>query len=146
MFTGKYVIDPINKDQKMPVWIANFAMMGFGTGIIRCSAHDIRDYEFANKYNIPLKEVVTSSTEVPVDAHENCGVLKESEQFSGKSISEELIDEMKDYFVSEGYAERTTNYRIKDWVFSRQRYWGNQYLLFIVKIVELYLYQRVNFL
>lgn len=124
IFTGKYAIDPINKGEKMPIWIANFAMMGFGTGVIRCSSHDIRDYEFAKKYNIPLKEVVTSSKEIPVDAHENSGILKDSGQFSVKSISESLIEEMKDYFVSEGYAKRSTNYKIKDWVFSRQRYWG----------------------
>ncbi len=125
IFTDSYAIDPINNGVKMPIWIANFAMMGFGTGIIRCSSHDIRDYQFAQKYNIPLKEVVDRNiSDLPVDAHDNNGVLKDSGEFSGRSIDESLISEMIDYFVKEGYAIRTTNYRIKDWVFSRQRYWG----------------------
>lgn len=124
IFTGAYVIDPINKGAKMPVWIANFAMMGFGTGIIRCSAHDLRDYTFAQKYNIPLKEVVDRISEGPIDAHANQGILKDSGSFSGKEISQSLIDEMVDWFVQEGYARRSTTYKIKDWVFSRQRYWG----------------------
>ncbi len=125
IFTGRYVIDPINNGNKMPVWVANFAMMGFGTGIIRCSAHDNRDYQFAQKYSIPLKEVVERiDASQPVDAHANSGVLKDSSIFSGKEITPSVVSEMVDYVVSEGYGKRTTTYRIKDWVFSRQRYWG----------------------
>ncbi len=125
IFTGAYVIDPINTDAKMPIWIANFAMMGFGTGIIRCSSHDIRDYQFAQKYNIPLKEVVDrANPDTPIDAHGNAGILKESGKFSARSIDPSLISEMVDYFVAEGYGTKNVNYRIKDWVFSRQRYWG----------------------
>jgi leucyl-tRNA synthetase len=124
MFTGRYAIDPINDGAKMPIWIANFAMMGFGTGIIRCSAHDIRDYDFATKYNIPLKEAVERTGDKPVDAHDNSGVLINSGPFTGKSITPELIQEMVAWFVEQGYAKRNTTYRLKDWVFSRQRYWG----------------------
>ena len=125
VFTGRYTIDPINGGARMPIWIANFAMMGFGTGIIRCSAHDPRDYAFAQKYNIPLKEVVDrTSVDEPVNAHTNEGVLKESGPFSGKSLSPKVIQDMVDWFVSEGYVKKTTTYRLKDWVFSRQRYWG----------------------
>jgi leucyl-tRNA synthetase len=124
VFTGKYAVDPINQGAKMPIWIANFAMMGFGTGIIRCSAHDIRDYQFATKYNIPLKEVVARTGDVPIDAHENTGVLVDSGPFTGKNISQELIQEMVNWFVAQGYAKRQKTYRLKDWVFSRQRYWG----------------------
>ncbi len=123
-FTGRYVVDPINKGERMPIWIANFAMMGFGTGIIRCSAHDPRDFEFAHKYSIPLKEVIERSGDSPVNAHDNAGVLKDSGPFSSRSIDQSLIAEMVDWFVTEGYAERAISYRIKDWVFSRQRYWG----------------------
>lgn len=125
VFTGRYAIDPINKGAKLPIWVANFAMMGFGTGIIRCSAHDLRDYAFAEKYNIPLKEVVDRTDALlPVNAHTNEGVLKDSGPFTGKSLSKELIESMVNWFVSEGYAERRITYRMKDWVFSRQRYWG----------------------
>lgn len=125
VFTGRYALDPINPGQKMPIWIANFAMMGFGTGIIRCSAHDPRDYAFAQKYGIELKEVVDrTNTDEPVNAHTNAGVLKESGPFSGKEISKVVIADMVQWFVSQGYAKKITTYRMKDWVFSRQRYWG----------------------
>ena len=124
IFTGRYAIDPINAGEKMPIWIANFAMMGFGTGIIRCSSHDIRDYDFATKYNIPIKEVMERAGDLPVDAHENAGVLINSGPFTGKNITPELIQEMVEYFVAEGYGKRQVTYRLKDWVFSRQRYWG----------------------
>lgn len=124
VFTGRYALDPINKNTKMPIWVANFAMMNFGTGIIRCSAHDPRDFAFAEKFNIPLKEVVERNTDGPVNAHDNQGTLKDSGPFSGKEINESLIKDMVDWFVSEGYAKKTVTYRIKDWVFSRQRYWG----------------------
>ncbi len=124
VFTGRYAVDPINPNARMPIWVANFAMMGFGTGIIRCSAHDPRDYAFAQKYSIPLKEVIERHGEDPVSAHENQGVLKDSGPFSGRVIDTQLIAEMKEWFVAQGYGKQTVTYRIKDWVFSRQRYWG----------------------
>jgi len=124
IFTGRYAIDPINNGAKMPIWIANFAMMNFGTGIIRCSAHDVRDYAFAQKYNIPLKEVVDRIKNEPVNAHENAGRLKDSGLFSGKEINQKLVNDMVNWFIEQGYVKRTVTYRIKDWVFSRQRYWG----------------------
>jgi len=124
VFTGRYAIDPINNGARMPIWIANFAMMGFGTGIIRCSAHDSRDLAFAKKYDIPLREVVERTGDAPIDAHENSGILKDSGSFSGRSIDSALIEEMIEWFVAQGYGKRTVTYRIKDWVFSRQRYWG----------------------
>lgn len=124
IFTGMYVTDPINKTQ-MPIWLANFALMDFGTGIIRCSSHDMRDYDFAIKYEIPLKEVVDRNDDsTPVDAHENSGVLIESGKFTGRSIDQDLIKEMVDYFCEQDFAKRKISYKIKDWVFSRQRYWG----------------------
>ncbi len=124
IFTGRYALDPINGNAKMPIWIANFAMMGFGTGIIRCSAHDVRDYDFAQKYQIPLREVVARTGDSPVNAHDNSGILVDSGPFSGRSIDASVIQEMTDWFVAEGYAKKEVTYRIKDWVFSRQRYWG----------------------
>lgn len=124
IFTGVYAMDPITKN-KMPVWLANFALMDFGTGIIRCSAHDERDYDFAKKYNIEIKEVVErTDPSMPVNAHTNEGILKDSDIFSGKALGENLIKEMVEHFVVQGYGKREVTYRIKDWVFSRQRYWG----------------------
>ena len=125
IFTGAFAIDPINKNSKMPIWIANFALVDFGTGIIRCSAHDERDYEFAQKYNILLKEVVDRVKEnEPINAHENSGILKDSGIFTGREINQKLIREMYEFFIKEGYGKNKITYRIRDWVFSRQRYWG----------------------
>lgn len=125
VFTGRYTNDPFNPGKKLPVWVANFAMMGFGTGIIRCSAHDPRDYEFALKYKIPLKEVVErTDPKEPVNAHTNEGILKDSGSFSGKKITRESIEEVKDWIEKEGIGKRETTYHLRDWVFSRQRYWG----------------------
>ena len=125
IFTGKYALDPFNKNRKMPIWLANFALMDFGTGIIRCSAHDIRDYEFAQKYNIELAEVVErENPDVPINAHENKGILKDSGPFSGKEISVELIKKMLDWIEENKIGKRETTYHLHDWIFSRQRYWG----------------------
>lgn len=123
MFTGRYAIDPLRKE-RFPIWIANFAVMDFGTGAIRCSAHDERDVEFAQKYSIPLRKVVGAHDDVFVDAHDNRGTLEDSGPFSGKKITAELINEMTAWIEKEGYGKRHTTYRLQDWVFSRQRYWG----------------------
>ncbi|MCW1929711.1 MAG: leucine--tRNA ligase [Candidatus Kerfeldbacteria bacterium] len=125
VFTGRYAIDPLNPESRMPIWLANFALMDFGTGVIRCSAHDVRDYEFAQKYQIATREVVSrTETSMPVNAHENSGVLTDSGPFTGCSINAALISEMIDWMVAQGIAERTTTYRLRDWLISRQRYWG----------------------
>ena len=126
VFTGRYAIDPL-RGTKMPIWLANFALMDFGTGAIRCSAHDPRDVEFARMYSIDLCEVVDRLPEAPdepVNAHDNKGTLKNSGGFSGREISSGLIEEMLDFFAREGYGRRETTYRLRDWLVSRQRYWG----------------------
>lgn len=124
IFTGRYVIDQLT-GREFPVWLANFALMDFGTGIIRCSAHDPRDYEFANKYDIHLEEVVERTTpDVPVNAHLNRGVLKNSGEFSGRSIDEKLINDIVDWISENKYGRRNINYHLRDWLVSRQRYWG----------------------
>ncbi len=124
VFTGRYATDPLSGN-KMPIWIANFALMDFGTGAIRCSAHDPRDFEFAQKYNIPLVEVVERSVEdAPFNAHENVGTLLNSGPFTGKEISPALINEIIDWLEQNKFGARHTTYRLRDWVFSRQRYWG----------------------
>ena len=125
VFTGRYADDPFNKGRKMPIWLANFAMMDFGTGIIRCSAHDVRDYEFATKYNIHLEEVVArTDSKAPINAHDNAGILLNSGPFTGRSIDEKLIDDMKNWIVDQKIGRKETTYHLRDWIFSRQRYWG----------------------
>ncbi|MEK7109763.1 MAG: leucine--tRNA ligase [Patescibacteria group bacterium] len=125
VFTGRYAEDPFNKGQLMPIWIANFALLDFGTGIIRCSAHDVRDYEFAQKYKISLEEVVKRiKPNEPINAHDNSGILINSGEFSGRSIDEELIEDIKNWIVKTKIGRKEITYHLRDWIFSRQRYWG----------------------
>ncbi len=124
IFTGRLVMDPFS-GKEMPVWLANFALMDFGTGIIRCSAHDPRDYDFATKYKILLKEVVArTDPDLPVNAHNNSGILVDSGPFSGKTINDKLIEEIVKWIVKEKIGEKETTYHLRDWLISRQRYWG----------------------
>ncbi len=125
IFTGRYAMDPLHNGRRMPIWVANFAIMGFGTGIIRCSGHDPRDWEFAQKYGISVNEVVDRVVpEHPVSAHDNEGVLKNSGPFDGKSITPKVTEEMVAWFVEQGHTRREVTWHLRDWVFSRQRYWG----------------------
>ena len=125
IFTGRYAQDPFNPGRKMPIWLANFALMDFGTGIIRCSAHDVRDFEFAQKYDIKLAEVVERMDKnVPINAHDNTGVLKDSGPFTGKEISSTVIGDMLNWIEKKGIGKKETSYHLRDWIFSRQRYWG----------------------
>lgn len=122
-FTGRYAKDPFGGED-MPIWVANFALMNFGTGIIRCSGHDPRDFAFATKYQIPIKEVVDrTNPDEPVNAHTNQGTLKNSGPFSGREVGK-VIEEVKDWIEQQGIGKRFSNYHIHDWSISRQRYWG----------------------
>ena len=124
VFTGAYVINPIN-NEKVPVWIADYVLEEYGTGaVMAVPAHDIRDYDFATKYNLPIKRVIESSdgskTELPYVEY---GVLVNSGTYNGinsadakKKITEDLAAQAK--------AKQTVNYRLNDWLISRQRYWG----------------------
>lgn len=124
IFTGRYVVDNLTGRQ-FPVWLANFALMDFGTGIIRCSAHDPRDWEFAQKYEIPTEEVVDRvNPDEPVNAHTNFGKLKHSGPFSGRMIDETLIEDLANFISQKNLGERATTYHLRDWLVSRQRYWG----------------------
>lgn len=124
IFTGRYVVDPLTK-REFPIWLANFALMDFGTGIIRCSSHDPRDYEFAIKYKIDLVEVVerTVSTD-PVNAHLNEGILLDSGEFTGRTINDDLINDIVEWIDKNGFGQRKISYHLRDWLVSRQRYWG----------------------
>lgn len=131
IFTGKYTVDPVGNGE-LPIWIANFAIADYGTGIVKCSAHDERDFAFAKKYNIPLKVVLVpqdSELRKRVENLEVCytdmqnGILLEPKPFAGKRAGD-VRQEIIDYCVEKNYAREHTSYRLRDWVFSRQRYWG----------------------
>lgn len=132
IFTGRYIIDPVSKSE-LPIWIASYALADYGTGIVKCSAHDERDFEFAKKYDIALKAVLMPPDDVEharaVTALEKCytdminGVLTQPKQFEGKRTGD-VREVIADYCVQQGFAKRKTVYRLRDWIFSRQRYWG----------------------
>ncbi len=124
IFTGRYAVDPLT-GRVFPIWLANFALMDFGTGIIRCSSHDPRDYEFAKKYDIQIEEIVERiDSDVPVNAHTNIGRLKNSGPFTGRDIDESLIKDVTSFIVQKRFGETRTTYHLRDWLVSRQRYWG----------------------
>ncbi len=125
-FTGKYVINPVN-GAKIPVYVANFALM-YGTGIVMADAHDQRDFEFARKYSIPLKFVISENGEKidPKDfqgAYTADGILFDSAGFNGMN-NREALPKIIDFLEGKGFGQRAINYKLRDWLLSRQRYWG----------------------
>lgn len=125
IFTGLYVEHPFDKNWKLPVWIANFILMDYGTGaIFAAPAHDGRDFEFAKKYNLPIKQVVapTDQSEVKLPFEEE-GVAINSDFLNGLTSKEAKSKAIEKIEVL-GIGERKINYRLRDWCISRQRYWG----------------------
>lgn len=131
VFTGRYALDPVS-GKKLPVWVASYVLLDYGTGAVRCSAHDERDFAFAKKYDIPLKVVLVPKDplqQLPVKNFEECysnmeeGILLEPAIFAGKKAGP-LRKKIADYCIAKGYATAKVQYKLRDWVFSRQRYWG----------------------
>ena len=121
------LIHPISKEI-IPLWVANFVLMGYGTGaVMAVPAHDQRDWEFAQKYDIPLKPVVFpadgSEADLTQAAYTEKGVLKNSGQFD-ELTSEEAFAAIADFVEQNNCGSRKINYRLRDWGISRQRYWG----------------------
>ena len=129
IFTGKYAINPIN-DEKVPIYIANYVLMDYGTGaIMAVPAHDERDFQFAKEYGIPVKVVIqnekgTLEVSEMEHAYEGDGPLVNSGKFDGMHNRDEGMGKMTDYLVEIGKGRRTVHYRLRDWLISRQRYWG----------------------
>lgn len=117
---GVNVINPAT-GKPIPVWIADYVMMGYGTGAIMCvPAHDERDHEFAEKFNLPIVEVVG---DIDDPFQKNGGKMKNSGFLDGLPV-EEAIEKMIQHLEKEKVGVRKVNYKLRDWVFSRQRYWG----------------------
>jgi len=127
-FTGKYVINPINYEE-IPIWIANYVLMEYGTGaVMAVPAHDQRDFEFAKKYDLPIRVVIQpkdkeDSSDIIEVAFDEEGIMVNSGQFNGLPSAKALQD-IIDYLVKKGSGKREINYRLRDWLISRQRYWG----------------------
>jgi len=125
-FIGKYVINPVN-GEKIPVYIANFVLV-YGTGVVMANAHDQRDFEFARKYDIPLKFVISEDgAEIdPKDfegAYTGDGILFGSDGFNGMK-NRDALGKIIEYLEGKNIGRSTVNYKLRDWLISRQRYWG----------------------
>ncbi len=128
VFTGQYAINPYN-EQRIPIWVANFVLMEYGTGaIMAVPAHDQRDFEFAKKYDIPIVEVIRENPQEPAEtvleqAFEEDGILIQSGPFNGLKSADARV-KMTEFAKTKGFGDFEVSYRLKDWGISRQRYWG----------------------
>jgi leucyl-tRNA synthetase len=128
VFTGRHAVNPYN-DERIPIWVGNFVLMGYGTGaIMSVPAHDHRDLEFARKYGLNVRVVI--QPEGPEldgatleEAYVGPGKVVNSGPFDGLT-AEEAIPKMAAYAQEKGFGQATVTYRLKDWLISRQRYWG----------------------
>ena len=126
VFTGSYAINPIN-GAKVPIWLSDYVLADYGTGAIMCvPAHDDRDFEFATKFNIPIIQVISpdgKEIEPLTKAYTESGIVINSGEWTGLD-SAQLKKDAPDIIEKRGIGKKTTNYKLRDWVFSRQRYWG----------------------
>ncbi len=124
--TGYHAINPINGDE-VPIWIADYILIEYGTGaIMGVPAHDHRDFEFAKKYNLPIKQVIKpieGENPLPDAPFEEKGIMVDSGPYSGLT-SEEGTEKIIKYLEKKEIGKRKINYRLRDWLISRQRYWG----------------------
>lgn len=130
IFTGSFATNPMTQ-QEIPIYIANYVLMGYGTGaIMAVPAHDQRDFDFAKKYDLPIKAVIQPhDLEKKLNgatmqrARSDDGYLINSQKFNGLTV-QKAFEAIADYMEKEDIGERKINYRLRDWLISRQRYWG----------------------
>ena len=136
VFTGAYAINPVNQ-ARIPIWIADYVMMSYGTGaIMAVPAHDERDFAFARKFELPIVPVIQPEGESEADegemkaAYIGAGVMVNSGPFNGTKVNTEKgrknpgIAKVLDWIAAQGIGKESVNYRYRDWLISRQRYWG----------------------
>ncbi|MFS4459294.1 leucine--tRNA ligase [Bdellovibrio sp. HCB2-146] len=123
VFTGAHAINPVT-GEKVPVWIADYVLMDYGTGaIMAVPGHDARDHEFAKKFDLPIKRVLEGGDELPFEGE---GKLVNSDFLNGLSKSE-AIQKMLSHLEAKKIGVREVQYKLRDWLFSRQRYWGEPF-------------------
>lgn len=133
VFTGGYAINPVN-NEKIPIWVADYVLISYGTGaIMAVPAHDERDYEFAKKYNLPIREVI-SGGDISKEAFTGEGIVVNSanDEFSINGLnSSEAKKKITAWLEEKGIGKHKVNYKLRDWLFSRQRYWGEPFPILI---------------
>ncbi len=126
VFTGSYGINPLN-NEKIQIWVSDYVLADYGTGAIMCvPAHDTRDFEFAKKFDLPIIQVIAPADKelaTLTEAFTEEGVMVNSGEFNGMK-SNTAKETMPTYLEERGIGKKTVNYKLRDWVFSRQRYWG----------------------
>ena len=123
VFSGSYAINPVN-GKLIPIWIADYVLISYGTGaIMAVPAHDDRDWEFAKKFNLPIIEVLKSEVDVQKQAWTQDGIHVNSEFLDGLN-KKDAIAKMLEFLEEKKIGRKAINYKLRDWVFSRQRYWG----------------------
>lgn len=132
VFTGRYIENFCNTGKDLPIWVAPYVILDYGTGIVNASAHDERDFAFAKENNIPLHPVMfpedkTEAEKVRNQEYAYCrdpkGIIQEPEVFKGRQW-QEAREDIIEYLIENKFAERKINYKLRDWGVSRQRYWG----------------------
>ena len=122
VFTGSYCLNPAN-NERMPIWLGDYVVATYGGGAVMVvPAHDYRDYDFAKKYGLEIREVV-SGGDISKDAFVDYGVLINSGEFNGLS-SKKAIEKITDWLDKKSFGRKVVQYKLRDWVFSRQHYWG----------------------
>ena len=123
VFSGSYAINPVN-GKLIPIWVADYVLISYGTGaIMAVPAHDTRDWDFAKKFNLPIIEVLKSEVDVQTQAWTEDGVHVNSEFLDGLN-KKDAIAKMLKFLEEKKIGKKAVNYKLRDWVFSRQRYWG----------------------
>lgn len=123
VFSGSYAINPVN-GKLIPIWVADYVLISYGTGaIMAVPAHDTRDWEFAKKFDLPIVEVLKSEVDVQTQAWTEDGVHVNSDFLDGLN-KEDAIKTMLAWLEEHKLGSKAVNYKLRDWIFSRQRYWG----------------------
>ena len=123
VFSGSYAINPVN-GKEIPIWIADYVLISYGTGaIMAVPAHDTRDWEFAKKFNLPIIEVLKSEVDVQEQAWTEDGIHVNSGFLDGLNKAD-AIEKMIEFLEERKIGHKTINFKLRDWIFSRQRYWG----------------------